>query len=188
MRVIAGKFKSRTLRAMPGMNTRPTSDRLRETLFNVLTAGNAATLERAVWLDLFAGTGAVGIEALSRGAQHATFVDSAKSAATVIRENLRSLSITQGFDVLEMELDKALRQLDSNHFTADYIFIDPPYACHDLYSEALNFFAHSSIVKPHSILMAEHDKRHDPGEIYGQLQRYRKLTQGDSALSFYRIL
>src|SRR5580700_11024338 len=87
MRVIAGKYRSRPLRSLRGMDLRPTSDRLRETLFNVLTAGNAAALEGTVWLDLFAGTGAVVIEALSRGAKQSYFVDSSASAAELIRVN-----------------------------------------------------------------------------------------------------
>ena len=97
MRVIAGKYRSRPLRSLRGMDIRPTSDRLRETLFNVLTAGNPAALEGSVWLDLFAGTGAVGIEALSRGAKEVYFVESSAAAADVIRDNLKSLGIASGF-------------------------------------------------------------------------------------------
>ena len=91
MRVIAGKYRSRPLRSLRGMDIRPTSDRLRETLFNVLTAGNPEALSGSIWVDLFAGTGAVGIEALSRGAAQVYFVESSKPAAEVIQENLRSL-------------------------------------------------------------------------------------------------
>ena len=97
MRVIAGKYRSRPLRTLRGMDIRPTSDKLRETLFNVLTAGNPAALEGSVWLDLFAGTGAVGIEALSRGAKEVHFVENAAPAADAIRKNLQSLGIKDGF-------------------------------------------------------------------------------------------
>src|SRR5271157_5702145 len=90
MRVIAGKYRSRPLSSLRGMDIRPTSDRLRETLFNVLTAGNPAALEGTVWLDLFAGTGAVGIEALSRGAKEVFFVETATRAASLIERNLKS--------------------------------------------------------------------------------------------------
>src|SRR3954470_24410861 len=107
MRVIAGKYRSRTLQSLAGMDTRPTSDRVRETLFNVLTAGNPAALEGSVWLDLFAGTGAVGIEAVSRGAKEVHFVESSTAAANAIRENLRSLGIAGGFEVLQDELPHA---------------------------------------------------------------------------------
>jgi 16S rRNA (guanine(966)-N(2))-methyltransferase RsmD len=97
MRIIAGQYRSRPLKSLPGFDLRPTSDRLRETLFNVLAS--ASTLEGSVWLDLFAGTGAVGIEAISRGARHVYFVESERKHARLIRENLRSLKIRDGFDV-----------------------------------------------------------------------------------------
>jgi 16S rRNA (guanine966-N2)-methyltransferase len=183
MRVIAGKFRSRPLRALPGMKTRPTSDRLRETLFNVLTAGNPQSLESSVWLDLFAGTGAVGIEALSRGAAHVTFVDSGKTATRVIRDNLRSLDIKEGFDIVEADLPRALRQLQ---VAAHYVFIDPPYADHELYADTLAVLSQLSILNLESQVIAEHDKRFDPGEEFGNLSRTRVLTQGDSCLSIYR--
>jgi len=183
MRVIAGKFRSRPLRALPGMNTRPTSDRLRETLFNVLTAGNSQALDGSVWLDLFAGTGAVGIEALSRGAAHVTFVDSAKSATKVIRENLRSLGIDDGFEIVETDAVRALRGVRAD---VEYVFVDPPYAKEDLYAGALKALAGSAILKPETIVIVEHDKRFDPGEAFGDLKRIRILKQGDSGLSFYR--
>src|SRR5271157_4708134 len=104
MRVIAGKYRSRPLRSLRGMDVRPTTDRLRETLFNVL----APQIEGSVWLDLYAGTGAVGIEALSRGARTVYFVDSSRKAAAVIRDNLRSLEIEEGYAVIEREADRAL--------------------------------------------------------------------------------
>src|SRR5579862_6671441 len=107
MRVIAGKYRSRPLRSLRGMDVRPTSDRLRETLFNVLTAGNPAALEGSIWLDLFAGTGAIGIEALSRGAREVYFVECSTRAADVIRGNLQSLGIVGGFKLLQDELPHA---------------------------------------------------------------------------------
>lgn len=186
MRVIAGQYKSRPLRTLEGMKTRPTSDRLRETLFNVLTAGDPRALEGSVWIDLFAGTGAVGIEAVSRGARIVTFVDSSKAAAKVIRENLRSLGISAGFEIVETEAVKALRQLEAKGPTADYVFIDPPYADESAYSGTLELLAQSAIMEPDAIVIVEHDKRFDPGEQFEVLKRYRKLVQGDSGLSFYR--
>ena len=186
MRVIAGRFKSRSLRSLPGSATRPTSDKLRGTLFNVLTAGNPDALDGSVWLDLFAGTGAVGIEALSRGARHVTFVDKNKAAARVIRENLRSLGIQEGFELIEAEVTRALRDLSAREFTADYIFIDPPYALEEAYQETLAFLGGSTILTSASLIIAEHDKRDDPGEEFGEWKRSRGLEQGDSRLSFYR--
>ena len=168
------------------MRTRPTSDRLRETLFNVLTAGNPQALAGSVWLDLFAGTGAVGIEAFSRGASHVTFVDSGKTSARVIRDNLKSLGIRAGFEIVEIEVQRALRQLEAKQLMANYIFIDPPYAAHDEYAQVLSLLSASPILASGSVVIAEHDKRFDPGETFGSSRRYRLLPQGDSALSFYR--
>jgi 16S rRNA (guanine966-N2)-methyltransferase len=187
VRIVAGKFKSRPLRALAGMDTRPTGDRLRETLFNVLTAGNPQALKDSVWLDVYAGTGAVGIEALSRGAHSVTFVESSRGATKVIRENLKSLGVEEGFKVVEHDAGRALRQLDTQALSCDFVFVDPPYRLHEAYDEGLGFLSQSPILKPSSIVVAEHDKRHDPGESFGALKRYRKLVQGDSVLSFYRL-
>jgi 16S rRNA (guanine966-N2)-methyltransferase len=187
VRIIAGKFKSRPLRALSGTDTRPTSDRLRETLFNVLTAGDPEALKDSVWLDVYAGTGAVGIEALSRGAHSVTFVENNRAAAKLIRENLKSLEVEEGFEVVEHDAARALRQLDTQALSCDYVFLDPPYRLHDAYEEALGFIGQSQILRPISIVVAEHDKRHDPGESFGALRRYRTLVQGDSVLSFYRL-
>src|ERR1700737_615627 len=127
MRGIAGKYRSRPLRSLRGVDLRPTSDRLRETLFNVLTAGNPAALEGTVWLDLFAGTGAVGIEALSRGAKQTYFVDSSRPAAELIRENLESLGISTGFTILEDELSRAIWRIEREHAAAAVVFVAPLY-------------------------------------------------------------
>ena len=175
------------MRALSGLDTRPTSDRLRETLFNVLTSGNLEALEGSVWLDVYAGTGAVGIEALSRGAHSVTFVENSRAAAKVIRENLKSLAIDDGWEVIEHDAGRALRQLDAQAVGCDYVFIDPPYRLHEAYEEALGFLSQSRILKPNSLVIAEHDKRHNPGESFGVLARYRNLVQGDSALSFYAL-
>src|SRR6266568_3993559 len=113
MRVIAGQYRSRPLRSLRGMDIRPTSDRLRETLFDVLAAGRPDALAGSIWLDLFAGTGAVGIEALSRGAHAVYFVESSPRAANLTCENLRGLGITEGFEVHDREVNRALRLLDS---------------------------------------------------------------------------
>jgi 16S rRNA (guanine966-N2)-methyltransferase len=187
MRVIAGKYRSRQLRSLPGLDIRPTADRLRETLFNVLTAGNPAALEGTVWLDLFAGTGAVGIEALSRGASMVHFVESSATAAGLIKQNLASLGIKSGFQILKQESIRALRALESSGVAADFIFLDPPYDTEEAYRQTLETLSKSRLLKPESIVIVEHQKKFDPGESFGWLRRYRKLQQGDAALSFYRL-
>jgi 16S rRNA (guanine(966)-N(2))-methyltransferase RsmD len=183
MRVIAGKYRSRRLTAPPGAETRPTSDRLRETLFNVV----AGAVPDSVWLDLFAGTGAIGIEALSRGARMVYFVDSATRAARVIRTNLGALGITEGFEVLEREAAPALRLLEAQKVAADFCFLDPPYRKMGDYEQVLSLLSRSPLVKPGGLVIAEHDKHFDPGESFGVLHRHRKLRQGDAVLSFYGL-
>jgi 16S rRNA (guanine966-N2)-methyltransferase len=187
MRVIAGKYRSRPLRSLRGLDIRPTSDRLRETLFNVLTAGNPAALEGTVWLDLFAGSGAVGIEALSRGAKNVYFVETLAGAAELIRKNLKSLGIDARFTIHEEDMDGAFWRMQRAHVAADLVFLDPPYEMTEAYGETLRALAESSLVWAMSVVIAEHDKKFDPGSEFGALRRFRKLEQGDSTLSFYRM-
>jgi 16S rRNA (guanine966-N2)-methyltransferase len=187
MRVIAGKYSSRPLRSIRGMSIRPTSDRLRETLFNVLTAGNPNALEGSVWFDLFAGTGAVGIEALSRGAKGVYFVETSPRAAQLIQQNLDSLGIIDGYKILRDDLSRIIWRMEREHVAADVIFLDPPYQMQNLYGETLRSLADSSLVWAMSIVIAEHEKKFDPGAEFRSLRRFRKITQGSSALSFYRI-
>jgi len=183
MRVISGQYRSRRLQAPPGMSTRPTSDRLRETLFNVLSPQVADS----VFLDLYAGSGAVGIEALSRGARQVYFVEEGRAAASVIRANLKSLEIAEGFELMEREVLQALRLLDSQAVTCDIVFLDPPYGQKQEYEEVLGFLSQSRLLEGESIVVAEHDKHDDPGERFGALERYRMLKQGDAVLSFYSV-
>jgi 16S rRNA (guanine966-N2)-methyltransferase len=187
MRVIAGKYRGRPLQSLRGMEIRPTSDRLRETLFNVLTAGNPEALEGTVWLDLFAGTGAVGIEALSRGARQAYFVETSAAAAKLIEQNLHSLGVTQGYRILRDDLAGVLWRLQREHVVADVVFLDPPYRMQHAYEKTFTSLADSSLVWAMSLVIAEHEKKFDPGKEFGSLLRVRKLTQGNTALSFYRI-
>jgi len=186
MRVIAGEYRRRTLRSLPGLEIRPTSDRLRETLFNVLCAGNPEALAESTWIDLYAGTGAVGIEALSRGARMVHFVESSKAAAEVIAANLKALGIAGSFQIVRLDAAKALRQLEAAGTVVDFVFLDPPYSMQDEYSKTLAALSESKFLSEQSLVVAEHQKRFDPGEAFGQLRRHRKLVQGDAALSFYR--
>jgi len=186
MRVIAGEYRRRTLRSLPGLEIRPTADRLRETLFNVLCAGDPTALGESRWLDLYAGTGAVGIEALSRGARMVYFVESSAAAAGLIAGNLKSLGIADGFQIVKAEAGKALRQLEAAANAVDFVFLDPPYSMQDEYGKALKALAESKLLRERSRVIAEHEKRFDPGERFGELRRYRTLVQGDAALSFYR--
>jgi len=187
VRVIAGKFRSRPLQSLRGLDLRPTADRLRETLFNVLAAGSMSIFEGKVWLDLCAGTGAVGIEALSRGAAQVYVVESSTAAAGLIRRNLASLEVGTGFEILTDDVVRALRQLEAKKVTADFIFLDPPYRLEKIYGQVLQLLSQSSLLRPETVVVTEHDKRFDPGDSFAPLLRYRKLEQGDAVLSFYRL-
>jgi 16S rRNA (guanine966-N2)-methyltransferase len=186
MRVIAGKYRSRNLQSLPGNETRPTYDRLKETLFNVLQSAGA--VEGAIFLDLFAGTGSVGIEALSRGASRIVFVESNKKAANLIRANLTSLNIDGNVSVLQEEAASALPMLIKSGEQFDVVFVDPPYALAGEYGRSLRLLGSGTLLKPNAIVIAEHDKRFEPGEDHTPLKRYRRLEQGDSVLSFYRLM
>ena len=168
------------------MDIRPTADRLRESLFDVLTAGNPGALDGCVWIDLYAGTGAVGIEAFSRGARQVYFVESSLAAAKLIRENLASLQVGDGYEVIRMDALRALRQLQGMGVMANIVFLDPPYRMEHAYRDTLELLEESALVNEATIVIAEHQKRTDPGEQFGTLRRYRKLTHGEGALSFYR--
>jgi len=174
------------LGSVPGMDIRPTSDKLRETLFNVLCAGNKEALAGVTFLDLFAGTGAVGIEALSRGAGKVVFVESSSKATALIRKNLESIGAVGGFSVLRSDVTTALRKIEAGGIVAGVVFLDPPYAGQALYQGTLEALSRWSGVNAGTIVIAEHDKKFDPGDSVETLQRYRKLVQGDAALSFYR--
>jgi 16S rRNA (guanine966-N2)-methyltransferase len=187
MRVIAGKYRSRPLRSLRGLDVRPTSDRLRETLFNVLTAGNPDALAGSIWLDLFAGTGSIGIEALSRGAKEVYFVEHSPPAVEAIRGNLHNLGIAKGFTILQDELPRAFWRMERRHVAADVVFVDPPYRMQDVYAKTLRALSDSSLVWAMSVVIAEHEKKFDPGEEFGHLRRFRHLAQGSAALSFYRM-
>jgi len=181
MRVIAGKYRSRKLVAPPGLETRPTSDRLRETLFNVV----AGFVPGSIWLDVFAGSGAVGIEALSRGAKKVYLVESASPAVRAIRANLKSLGVAEGFEIVDRDALAALAQLETRNVSCDFSFVDPPYRKTRDYEKILVFLSQAKLLRPGGLVIAEHDKHFDPGESFGPLGRRRKLRQGDAVLSFY---
>ena len=185
MRVIAGEFRSRVLTAPRGMETRPTSDRLRETLFNVL----APRMEGAVVADLYAGSGAIGIEAISRGAKEAIFVEKAEPALKAIRANLSALGICGGYAIEARSVAAALRRLAEAGRLLDVVVLDPPYADGEEYALVLGLLGGecSGVLAADAVVVAEHEKRRDLDERYGRLMRYRVLKQGDAGLSFYRV-
>jgi 16S rRNA (guanine(966)-N(2))-methyltransferase RsmD len=187
MRVIAGKYGSRPLKTLRGMALRPTSDRLRETLFNIL----GATVEGALFVDVYAGTGAVGIEALSRGAGEVIFIEKHSAAVALIRENLESLEIKSGFEILAKDAMRGLESLSTRrlggHVLADFFFVDPPYEEQEEYREVLEYLDGSRLLARHGTVIVEHASRHVLPERLVHLERARLLEQGDASLSFYRF-
>jgi len=183
VRVIAGKYRSRVLKSLGKLRMRPTSDRLRETLFNVL----GASVEDSLFVDLFAGTGAIGIEAISRGAREAIFVESHAASARLVRQNLDSLGIRAGVEVIEADAVRGLEKLAARHLAADFIFLDPPYEKEEDYERVLEFLDASHLVAPRGIVIVEHRDSTDLPERFERLECSRVLEQGDSSLSFYRL-
>jgi 16S rRNA (guanine966-N2)-methyltransferase len=187
MRVIAGTYRSRILKSLKGLALRPTSDRLRETLFNVLGPAIAG----ARFVDIFAGTGAVGIEALSRGAAEVVFIEKHPPAVALIRKNLESLGVRSGATVLGADALRGLEKLTAKHAPDDppfdFVFLDPPYAAAEEYERVLRVLGSATCLAPGSVVIAEHHKKFDLPVHAGSLTRFRVLKQGDAALSFYRL-
>lgn len=182
--MIAGQFRSRMLTAPRGRDTRPTSDRLRETLFNVL----APRVAGAIFLDLYAGSGAVGIEALSRGAAEAIFVENAEAALRAIRANLSSLGIRGGYTLEARAAAAALKRMAGSGKAVDLVFLDPPYGDVAEYELVLGLLGSEcrSVLAPDAVVIAEHLKKLELAKRYERLERFRVLKQGDSGLSFYQ--
>ncbi len=172
MRIIAGRFRSRRLKSVPGLAVRPTPDRLRESLFSVLSP----RIEGSVFVDAYAGSGAVGLEALSRGAKHVFLIERSSEALVVIRENVEALEVGAHVTVLRGRAAVHLRER-----TADIVFLDPPYEKANEYRESLE--ALSVTACPY--VVAQHSARLALDEAYGRLQKSRVLKQGDNSLSFY---
>ena len=183
MRVIAGKFRSRRLKSPGTLRLRPTSDRLRETLFNVL----GPTIEDSLFVDLYSGTGAIGIEAVSRGAREVIFVENHPAAARFLRANLDALEIRSGIELIAADAVQALERLAARHMVADFIFLDPPYQDRDEYESTLEFLDTSRLLTPTSLVIAEHFDAASLPDRYARLERTRVIEQGDAALSFYKL-
>ena len=175
MRVIAGEFRSRRLKSIPGAATRPTPDRLRETLFDIL----APVISGAEFVDAYAGTGAVGIEALSRGAARAYFLERGRAAIEAIRENIASLGLEGRASIIAGPVVRNLARVPPS-----IVFLDPPYDVEREYAAALHVLGES----PPEIAIVQHSVRFEPEDVYGQLRRTRKVRQGDNVLSFYSAL
>lgn len=196
MRVIAGTYRSRQLLAPRGTETRPTSDRLRETLFNII----APRVAGARFADLYAGTGAVGIEAISRGAAHVWFAEKAAPALAAIRGNLKALKVAQGFEIEERGTGALLERLAKSARKAveagrsgdllDLVYLDPPWEAEGEYTSTLHLLGSSrghELLAPNALVVAEHNSKTQLAACFGGLVQTRTLKQGDAGLTFYSV-
>jgi 16S rRNA (guanine966-N2)-methyltransferase len=175
MRIIAGEHRGRRLKSIPGMATRPTPDRLRESLFSIIQS----EVQRCRFADLYAGTGAVGLEALSRGASSVLFVEMAGKAAEVLTENVQLVSgSSNAVKILRQPVKKALRNL-----AADIVFLDPPYEQTREYEEAMKVLGQMDTLQ---LVLVQHPPRLQLQHRYGRLENVRVLRQGDNVVTFYR--
>ena len=199
MRVIAGTYRSRQLVAPRGTGTRPTSDRLRETLFSIL----AMRIPGCRFADLYAGTGAVGLEAISRGAEHVWFAEKADAALAAIRANLKALKIAQGYTLEERGVGAMLERLAKaaqktvegaesarSGVLLDLVYLDPPWEAEAEYANTLHLLGSARgrvMLAPGALVIAEHSSKSPLAERYGELAQTRTLKQGDAALTFYTV-
>lgn len=168
----------RRLKAPAGRGTRPTAERVREAVFSIL----GPPPDGALVLDMFAGAGALGLEALSRGARRAVFVDSSRAAVKVLRDNIASLGVREATEVHPTDALRALARLRGPF---DWVFIDPPYAT-DLASSALAALGASELVADDGVVVVEHDRRNAPEPEHGSLVRHDCRRYGDTEVSFYQ--
>ena len=183
MRIIAGTYRGLRLRTLKGGNLRPTTDQMRETLFDVL----GPSVEGATFLDAYAGTGAVGMEALSRGARDVVFIEHHRAAAQIIRQNLAALKIDSGYALMTCAVLTGLERLERVNERFDVVFLDPPYEEIREYHHTLRQLARGVLLQPSSVVIAEHSKHVELEENYLTLHRTRLLRHGDAQLSFYRL-
>jgi 16S rRNA (guanine966-N2)-methyltransferase len=183
MRIISGAYRGRQLRTLKSAKLRPTSDQLRETLFDVL----GPSVEGASFLDAYAGSGAVGLEALSRGAGEVVFIEHHRAAVAVIRRNLEALGIDSDYRLMTSEVLSGVERLNQEGARFDVVFLDPPYEEFREYHHVLRQLGRGVLVGPGSLVVAEHSRHTLLEDHYGSLRRVRLLCHGDAQLAFYRL-
>ena len=179
LRVIAGTFRGRKIKEVPGESTRPTTDKNKEKVFNIL----GQFFEGGRALDLFAGSGALGIESLSRGIEHCTFVDLQQKAMQTIRENLQSLKIASNqYKLVNIEALQFIKTYQGEPF--DLIFLDPPYA-KNINNELIELIAFRKLLSKTGVIICENDKASDLKEGFYQLMKQRETVEGITKFTFY---
>lgn len=181
MRVVAGKAKGLPLKAVPGNTTRPTTDKVKESVFNMIgpffDGGNG--------LDLFAGSGGLGIEALSRGIDEVVFIDKDSKAIETIKANLEKTRLTDQAQVYRNDAKRAIKVLKKNDFKARLLFLDPPYNIEEAYG-LMDFAAETGILTEDAVVVCEHDKGVALSERTKYFERFKNEKYGDIAISIYR--
>lgn len=184
VRVIAGSAKGKRLKAPSGKETRPITDMIKEALFNVI----GPNIQDARFLDLFAGSGSVGIEALSRGAAGLVFVDNNPAAVRIIYENLDNCGFEDHYEVYCNDVLRALTVLHKNQVKFDYIYVDPPFTVEGIFMDVMKKLDQVDIIKPHGTVIIR-TRRHKPlPETLSRLKRYRLNYYGESAMHYYSLM
>ncbi|UHA75786.1 16S rRNA (guanine(966)-N(2))-methyltransferase RsmD [Paenibacillus sp. 481] len=182
MRVISGTARGRSLKAVPGSGTRPTTDKVKEALFSMIgpyfDGGNV--------LDLFAGTGGLGIEALSRGADKAVFVDMDTKAIDVIRHNVQATGMEGQAEIYRNDARRAIKALVKREMTFDLLFLDPPYRLKDA-DDMLREMLEKGLISPDATVVVEHDAQHTYPESVDSLVVWKQAQYGDIAITIYRV-
>ena len=183
MRIISGQNRGQRIQTLRGTQLRPTSDQMRETLFDVL----GPSVLDSTFLDAYAGSGAVGLEALSRGAKEVVFVENHRAASDLIRRNLAALKMEDGFYLMNTKVLTAIERLDEEGSSFDFIFLDPPYGEAREYHHVLRQLGRPRLLTPATLVVAEHSRHFFLEEKYNRLERTRSIRHGDTQLTFYRL-
>jgi 16S rRNA (guanine966-N2)-methyltransferase len=181
LRVIAGSAKGRALKAVPGMNTRPTTDKVKEAIFSMI----GPYFDGGWALDLFAGTGGLGIEALSRGAERAVFVDMERTSIDVVRHNVAAAGFADRAEIYRNEAGRAVKVLAKRGTAFRYIFLDPPYRMKEMDSLMLQL-AEYGLAEPGAVVVVEHDAEHTYPVNAGDFEQIKRAQYGDTAVTVYR--
>jgi len=181
MRIVAGKYRSRKLKAVEGLNTRPTADRVKEAVYSSL----GTYFTGAAMLDLFAGSGNMGLEALSRGIDRVIFVDSDSEAIKVIKENVASLKVENDCEIWKMDYEKALAKCAQNNLKFRLIYLDPPYR-HGKLADILLWIEQNELLDKNGVVVVENRKEDEYQSEYQKLQLYKESSYGIAKIRYFR--
>lgn len=183
VRIIAGAAKGRALKAVPGTNTRPTTDKVKEAIFSMI----GPFFDGGIALDLFAGTGGLGLEAWSRGAEKVIFVDKDKISVDIIRHNVRAAGAESDAEIYRNDADRALKALAKRGISFSLVFLDPPYRMTDM-NEWMSELAEKGMLEPDATIMVEHDASVAYSDNIPGFHQIRSAKYGDTAVTIYRYI